>query len=52
MKIIHIVDENQNIIVTYTYDDYGTILNISGEEAVTIGNTNHIRYKNYYYFIK
>ena len=39
------MDTNQNIVSSYTYDAYGNIINITGE----IGHINPYRYRGYYY---
>lgn len=45
--VIGIIDSSGNIIVNYTYDAYGNIISIVGNEQ--IGLLNPIRYKSYYY---
>ena len=44
-----IIDSNRNIVVEYTYDPWGKVLSITGTLASTIGQTNPIRYRGYYY---
>ena len=44
-----IADENGNIIVNYSYDEWGRLLSMTGSGAGTIGLTNPLRYSGYYY---
>lgn len=45
--IDNVMDEDGNIVCAYKYDDYGVLLEASGDQ--TIININHIIYKCYYY---
>ena len=46
--VIHkIVDENNQVVATYTYDDYGALLSSTGNSTVL--SFNHLLYKGYYY---
>ena len=47
--ITGIADGNGNIIVNYTYDEWGKLLSITGSEADIIGLLNPLRYRGYYY---
>ncbi len=53
--IIGIYDNNYNLIVSYEYDDYGSILSIKDNTGIEITDPNHIgninpfRYRSYYY---
>ena len=47
--VVAIADENRNIVVVYTYNDYGKIESVSGSLADTVGALNPIRYRGYYY---
>ena len=47
--VIKIVDNNSNIVVEYLYSAYGSVLQITGTLASTIGLINPIRYRSYYY---
>ena len=47
--IVAIADENRNIVVVYTYNDYGKLESTSGTLAGTVGALNPIRYRGYYY---
>ena len=47
--IVAIADENRNIVVVYTYNDYGKLESTSGTLAETVGALNPIRYRGYYY---
>lgn len=53
--IIGIYDNNYNLIVSYEYDDYGSILSIKDNNGIEITDPNHIgninpfRYRSYYY---
>ena len=53
-NIIGLIDKNNNIVVKYTYDAWGThkVLNPNGSENSSdtfIGHINPFRYKGYYY---
>ncbi len=47
--IIGIYNEEFDEIVTYSYDMWGNILDISGDEANTVGKYNPYRYRGYRY---
>ncbi len=47
--IVAILDTNGNTVVEYTYDIWGKLLGITGELADTVGVTNPLRYRGYYY---
>ena len=47
--VVAIADENRNIVVVYTYNDYGKLESTSGTLAETVGALNPIRYRGYYY---
>jgi len=43
------LDNQNNEVVTYSYDVWGKIIGIGGNEATTLGNLNSFRYRRYYY---
>ena len=45
---IAIVDSKENVIANYTYDAWGKIISINGEN-LDIANINPFRYRGYYY---
>ncbi len=47
--VIGIFDSTGTKVVTYTYDPWGKLLDISGSAADTVGVLNPIRYRGYYY---
>ena len=48
--VIALYSESSNsICVEYTYDAWGNVISITGTGASTIGQTNPIRYRGYYY---
>lgn len=47
--ITHITDLNGNIVVEYSYDAYGNITKVQGDDALTIGKYNSLRYRSYIY---
>ena len=47
--IVAILDANGNTVVEYTYDIWGKLENITGSLADTLGITNPLRYRGYYY---
>ena len=47
--IIGIYNEEFDEVVTYSYDIWGNILDISGDEADTVGKYNPYRYRGYRY---
>ena len=46
-NILGIVDNDGKLMVSYKYDSYGNIKQISGD--LSLGNLNPFRYKGYYY---
>lgn len=48
-EIRYIYDDSGNIVVTYTYDAWGTPISVTGSRATSVGQINPIRYKDYYY---
>ena len=48
-EIRYIYDDGGNIVVTYTYDAWGTPISVTGSRATSVGQINPIRYKDYYY---
>ena len=47
--IIGIYDSNYNEIVTYKYDSWGVIKNITDNSNINLGIINPFRYRSYYY---
>ena len=47
--IVEIRDANDSTVVTYTYDAWGKLLDITGTEANTLGTHNPLRYRGYTY---
>ena len=47
--IIGLMDDSYSIVVTYTYDSWGKIVNILDESENNIGYINPYRYRSYYY---
>mgnify|MGYP003510303483 CR=1 FL=1 len=47
--VIGIFDSTGTEVVQYTYDEWGKVLSVTGTLASTIGQTNPIRYRGYYY---
>lgn len=47
--IIGLLDSSNNEVVTYSYDSWGNLINISGSLASTVGAKNPFRYRSYYY---
>ena len=47
--IVAILDANGNTVVEYTYDIWGKLENITGSLADTLGISNPLRYRGYYY---
>lgn len=47
--IIGIYDSNYNEIVTYDYDSWGVIKNITDNSNINLGTINPFRYRSYYY---
>ena len=56
--VIALLDENYNIVVKYTYDTWGKVLNVTDASGTLITDTTHIghrnpiRYRGYYYDIE
>ncbi len=46
--LIKVADENGNIVASYTYDPWGSVLSVTGSDTA-IGNLNPFRYRSYYY---
>ena len=44
-----IVDSNMNVVVEYSYDTWGKLIDTTGSEANFIGKFNPFRYRGYYY---
>ena len=47
--VLGIVDQNGNLVVSYTYDPFGNIIEVSGLLKDSLGFDNPIRFKSYYY---
>ena len=47
--VIALVDADGNVVVKYSYDSWGKLLNITGSLADTVGVQNPFRYRGYYY---
>lgn len=47
--VLAIVDTNGNVVVSYVYDPFGNVLEISGPLKDSLGYNNPIRFKSYYY---
>ncbi len=47
--VVQIISSTGDVIVEYTYDPWGKVLNITGSFASTLGNENPFRYRGYYY---
>ncbi len=45
--VVNIYGSNGDILVEYTYDDWGNVIDISGDKE--LGNINKFRYRTYYY---
>ncbi len=48
-EILGLADQSGNLVVTYTYDPWGKILNVTDTTSNNIGTLNPFRYKGYYY---
>ena len=47
--VIHyLYNTSGEIVTTYTYDAWGTVLSVTGTLAETVGTVNPVRYKGYY----
>ena len=47
--IISILDSSYNEIVTYEYDSWGALVNITDNSNINLGTINPFRYRSYYY---
>ncbi|MCK9471543.1 MAG: RHS repeat-associated core domain-containing protein, partial [Bacilli bacterium] len=47
--IIGITNSNGNLIVTYVYDAYGSIVSINDTSGINLGVINPFRFKSYYF---
>ena len=47
--VMAIVDATGTAVVSYTYDAWGNILSVTGSMADTLGESNPLRYRGYYY---
>ncbi len=47
--IIGILDDNYNEIVTYEYDSWGALVNVTDNSNINLGTINPFRYRSYYY---
>ena len=47
--VIAIVDSNHNVVVSYTYDEWGNKVSVTGTMASTLGTLNPFRYRGYCY---
>ena len=47
--VIAIVDANHNVVVKYTYDEWGNKVSVTGSMAGTLGVQNPFRYRGYCY---
>ncbi len=47
--IIGIIDSSYNEIVTYEYDSWGALVNITDNSNINLGTINPFRYRSYYY---
>jgi len=47
--IIGIIDSSYNEIVTYEYDSWGALVNITDNSNINLGIINPFRYRSYYY---
>ena len=47
--IIGILDSSYNEIVTYEYDSWGALVNITDNSNINLGTINPFRYRSYYY---
>lgn len=50
--IIGILDSNYNEIVKYSYDSFGTLINIIDNSSINLRKINPFRYRSYYYDIE
>ncbi len=47
--IIGILDSNYNELVSYEYDSWGALVNITDNSNINLGTINPFRYRSYYY---
>ena len=50
--VIALLDDMGEKVVEYTYDAWGNLLSITGEEASTVGIANPLRYRGYCYDVE
>ena len=46
--IRYLYNTSGEVVTTYTYDAWGTVLSVTGTLAETVGTVNPVRYKSYY----
>ena len=47
--VVAIVNKNGEVKAEYTYDPFGKVLSVTNASGTSIGDTNPIRYRGYYY---
>ena len=47
--VVGIMNSEGQTVAEYSYDAWGNVLSVTGTQATTIGQTNPIRYRGYYY---
>ena len=47
--VIGLFDGNTNVVVEYTYDSWGKIIDVDDTSGVGLANANPFRYRGYYY---
>ena len=47
--VIGLFDGNANVVVEYTYDSWGKIIDVDDTSGVGLANANPFRYRGYYY---
>ena len=50
--ICQIIDANGAVVVEYTYDAWGKVLNVTGSMAGTLGKIQPFRYRGYVYDVE
>ena len=50
--IVQIIDTNGAVVVEYTYDAWGKVLNVTGSMAGTLGTVQPFRYRGYVYDVE